>query len=287
MSSLIRNLGLRKNPFSVYSAEEEKEYLNEVYFKPRYFDTIYESVANGASQFIFGGRGSGKSALVIELENLLKEKNSFTVVIGSYEGLSLENNEKDFLIRILEKCIKSFCLSTFKSPEILKKLDKFQKEKLAFLIKEFFVTTSKTEYEKSYSKATGFLPKNRLKRFWNSLISKPINILTSSIVEIGSDFVRKSFNLPDVDSKVFIKDYFPEFDLDKIEKGDIPRSVGTSRFFKNQIKDLTEIITTCGYGSVVIFIDRIDEFSELNGKIDKIVLFIKDYVNRIGLAIGS
>ena len=44
MEELYENMGFTSNPFSRFSAEEEKEYLEEIYIKPRYYRTVYNDI---------------------------------------------------------------------------------------------------------------------------------------------------------------------------------------------------------------------------------------------------
>jgi len=37
---LYKSLGFKENPFSTFSAEEEKAFLKEVYIKPLFFETL-------------------------------------------------------------------------------------------------------------------------------------------------------------------------------------------------------------------------------------------------------
>ncbi len=84
MEELYENMGFTSNPFSRFSAEEEKEYLEEIYIKPRYYRTVYNDIKDGTSRFIIGERGIGKTALMLNLEQDLEKNNIFSVLIDEY-----------------------------------------------------------------------------------------------------------------------------------------------------------------------------------------------------------
>ena len=54
-------------PFARLSAEEERSYLKEIFFKQRYYDSLVNLAEASASRFILGQRGIGKSATILHL----------------------------------------------------------------------------------------------------------------------------------------------------------------------------------------------------------------------------
>jgi DNA replication protein DnaC len=79
MADLFENMGFNANPFSRFSAEEEKEYLQKIFVQPKYYATIHSDIKSGTSRFIFGERGVGKSALVLNLMNDFSEERVLSV----------------------------------------------------------------------------------------------------------------------------------------------------------------------------------------------------------------
>ena len=123
MSELYQNLGFRENPFSRFSAEEEIEYLEKIYIQPRYFQTLMTDLINGSSRFIFGERGSGKSALILELCRELSKRNVLPVLIDKYDDIPLENNDKHLLLLIIRSILTNFVVLLTKNPVYLRKLN--------------------------------------------------------------------------------------------------------------------------------------------------------------------
>ena len=284
MNDLYENLGFKSNPFSKFSAEEEKDYLTSIYLKPRYYNTLLNDLASGTSRFIFGQRGSGKSALIIELEKELIKNNSFSLVIENYDDIPIKQNDSHLILLVIKNLIKSYIVYLSKNPILLKNLNGAEKEKLSLIVKDFYKSLSRREFESSYNRITKYKTRNFFKNIYNNLINKPLNIAISTGLEIGSDFIRKSFNLPDVNAKNFYKSYFPTIDIE-----DIPIDEKHENFLKNYkllkdiLLDLVEIIRKSGFKSVVIFFDKIDEFKKLEGKIDKIIPFTEEVLKDTNL----
>lgn len=284
MNDLYSNLDFKSNPFSKFSAEEEKEYLTSIYLKPRYYNTLLNDLASGTSRFIFGQRGSGKSALIIELEKELMKNNSFSLTIENYDDIPVKQNDSHLLLLVIKNLIKSYIIYLSKNPILLKNLSKSEKEKLSLVVKDFYKSLSRREFEASYDRITKYKTRNYFRNIYNNFINKPLNIAISTSLEIGSDFIRKSFNLPDVNAKTFYKSYFPTIDIEEIpieEKHE--HFLKNYKLLKDILLDLVEIIRKSGFKSVVIFFDKIDEFRKLEGKIDKIIPFTEEILKDTNL----
>jgi predicted AAA+ superfamily ATPase len=132
---LYATLGFTDNPFSTFSAEEEKPFLNEIYINPLFYETLKSDLIKGHSRFILGARGIGKTALLLQLRKALETENVFTIIIDEFDGVPVKNNEIELARLIIENLITNYCVQISKSPRALKKLNKHQKEKLSFIIR--------------------------------------------------------------------------------------------------------------------------------------------------------
>lgn len=284
MPELYNNLGFRSHPFSKYSAEEETDYLTEIYIRPRYFDSLINDIKSGSSRFVLGERGSAKSALVYELNKKLSDENILSVIVDNYDGIPLSKNDKHLLYLIIRETLKSFIAALFKNKQLLAQLESNEKEKLALIVRDFFTSISKREFEDTYNRITKYKVKNWFKRQWNDLINKPINWAISVSLEIGSDFVSNSLGLPKVKSENFYKNYLPDVALEDLS----PRNkeevlLGSYSLLKDVLLELTAIIKKSGYNSLAIFLDKIDEFKLLEGKINNIVSFTEEILKDTNL----
>lgn len=282
MNELYQSLGFNTNPFSKFSAEEEIEYLDKVYVTPKYFNSLYTNLKDASSRFIIGSRGSGKTALIIQLKSALDNNNVFTYLLDNFESIPIKDNEKYFLYEIIQGLISDYSLILSKNPKLLKKLDKYDKERLSFFVQEFFKTLSKREYISRNNTIKRFKTKNFLINIYNYLLNKPINYLISGGVELASDMVSKALKLPSLSSEDFYKNYLPTI------KTFIPgKKLTINDFDYNSLKqiliDVCKIIKKTRYVNVVILLDKIDENRNLKGSINDVCTFIEELLKDTNL----
>lgn len=284
---LFKTLGFVENPFSKYSAEEELDYIDDIFITPRYYDTLFSDIKKRTSRFISGLRGSGKSALIYKLIKDLKDDNYLTVLIDNFDNIKLTKNDTNLLLLMINTIIKEYIVYLSVNPQILKSLNKAEKENLSFIITNYFTSLTKYEYEEKVSKVTKFKSKKKLASIFNAIFHKPINLLINGLVEIPSDFIRKSLNLPEADNSIQIKQYIPEINIDSPKKDKTITDMNKNySYLKNILNELCILINKTSNG-IVIFFDKIDEFKDLEGKTDKIILFLKSILNDTELLLNS
>lgn len=284
MEDLFSNLGFRSNPFSRFSAEEEREYLTSIYIRPKYYNTLRNDLSNGTSRFIFGQRGSGKSALIFELEKELFTNKSFSIIIDNYDSIPLKQNDCHLLLLVIQNLTKKFIIFLTKNPFLIRNLRPVEKEKLSLIIQDFYKSTSRREFEDSFNQITRYKTRNLFRNIYNNFVNKPLNIIVSTGLEIGADFIRKSFGLPNVNSENFYKSYLPEISLETIQQeSKTEHFLKSYKLLKDILLDLVEIIRKSGFNSVVIFFDKIDEFKKLEGNIENIVGFTEEILKDTNL----
>lgn len=275
MEELFYNLGFRENPFSRFSAEEETDYIDNIFSPPKYYQTIYSDIFAGTSRFILEGRGIGKSALMFKLKNQLDSRACLTILIDQYDNIPETENEKQLLIEILKKLVINYSIILMKNPQKLKHLDKHDKERLACFILLFFESLSATEYQTIYNKATRYQSKNALKTLFNWVLLKPINITLSGVSEVISTTIAKSLGLPYQNDESSYKKFIPELNIEKFEESGKDLMEIDYKRLKELLKDLSLIIRKTEFERVVIFFDKIDEYPKLKGNIKKISEFLK------------
>lgn len=281
MEELYENMGFTSNPFSRFSAEEEKEYLEDIYIKPRYYRTVYNDIKDGASRFIIGERGIGKTALMLNLEQDLEKNNVFSVLIDEYDGIPNVDNKKQLLLLIMRKIVTKYAVYLLNNRSVVRKLDKSDREKIAFYIDNFFETLSQDEYERTKSTVTKYRQKRIFAQFFNFFLLKPINSIFSGASEWISTTVTKSLGLPSV-SDSFYKSYIPEISVTENQQKIEVDSLEYIRT-KQLLKMLIDCIVKSGFNSVVVFFDKIDEYQNLGTNIQSIADFIKGIALDTGL----
>ena len=287
-AELYENLGFKKNPFSTFSAEEEVDFIDDIFVNPLYLKSLKDDIASGHSRFILGARGIGKTSLIIALNNHCQSSNIFSVVIDEFEGVPVKKNKAEIIKLIIESMIRDFSVYLIKSPFLARNLDSNEKEKLSFVINNFFKSLSDSEFDSVYNKVTGYKFRNSLKRIYNKIFNRPVNIAISGGVEIISDTIRNALGLPDPNNGKFYKTYLPELVIDN----PLDRKV-TSKFFEDEktlktvLNDISSIILKSGLGKPVIFFDKIDEYPKLSSNIANVSSFVEDFLKDTNLLLNN
>lgn len=285
---LFQRLKFKKNPFSTFSAEQERKFLDEIFIYPNNYNSLRSDIIENRSRFIIGARGIGKTALIYKVKKEIEENNVFAILIDDFEGIPVKNNKKHFLKLIITETIKVYCATISKNPNLLKQLDKNDKEKLSFIIAEFFKSLSIREYEEYYNKASKYKSRNLIKHIYNRVFNKPINLLLGGGLELASDFVRKSFGLPDPNATGFYKNYLPELELETIKKSENPSEfLEDSKALKLIWVDLAQLINKSGFKTTTILFDRADEYTTLGQGIESITTFLKDLLTDTTLLLSE
>lgn len=272
----MAQFGFIKNPFSKYSAEEELEQLSSLFFEPNYYRTLVDDLMNGSSRFILGQRGHGKSTLIHYLKNDLEKNQVFTIIIDKFDGIPVNNNEKELLELIIKGIIKKLAIYLIKNKIDFKGLTKNDKEKIVIYINLFFDTISKKEYEDIYNKIDKIKIKNIFIRLWNKWFLKGANNITNTAINISSQFISSSLGYSNL-NQIPYNEYFVELKEITIEKSNIRNTtLYTYDSLKNILCDLVLIIKNLEFTSTVILFDKIDEFKILNQDLNKIVEFTKE-----------
>jgi hypothetical protein len=275
-NQMTNNFGLKKNPFSKYSAEEELEQINSLFFKPNYYETLVDDLKNGSSRFILGQRGHGKSTLIHYLKNDLEKNQVFTVILDKFDGIPISNNDKELIELVIKNIIKKLGVYLSKNQIDFKRLTKTEKEKLIIYISLFFHTMSRREFEDLYNKLDKVKVKNFFIRIYNRYFQSKANSVANTAVNITSQMISNSLGYPNV-SQIPYHEYFKELKEIEISKVNIRN---TDLFAYEKLKailcDLVSIIKNLEFQSTVILFDKIDEFKLLNQDLNKIVDFTKE-----------
>lgn len=277
MPELYSYLGFSKHPFSRFSAEDEAEYIKDIFIQPRFYDSLKTDITDGVSCFIVGDRGSGKSAILFSLQEDLVKNKSFPIYIDNYTDIPIMQNAKEILFRITEYLITYFSIYLIANKKALKQLSKEQKKVLSTLIMGFSRKITREEINNSVQTISGSRNWNFIKRFFNSIANKPINAILSGVISISSDFFARSLGLPEPDTKQFYKEYIGPLKEETLDSYEVLQLGSLSK--DDTIKILLsarDIVTTCGFSSVSILLDKTDEYNLLEGKSGNISTFLKD-----------
>jgi len=268
--------GLRENPFTQYSAEEDLEILNEIYYEPRYYKELRDNAINGSSRILVGQRGLGKSATIHFLFEDLSKNATLPLLITRYDEIPLTNNEDFFLFKILQALANGLAKHFFVNPKDRTKLNSTQIKRLAFFIELFYDNDTANEY---YENAKEIKKKKRLYKIallYNRSL-RVINIILTGLSKFGTDLIRKSIGLDGAEIQNAVQEYFHEINLPEIRVGSIEEVVSFGREkLKEFLLQMIDISLAVGYKSIVVLFDKIDEFKNVNSDIDKVASFSKE-----------
>ncbi len=262
------------DPFSKLSAEEEVDALDDLFYKPAFYNELIALAKNGNSRFILGQRGDGKSSIIYKLEKDLKCHNTLPILITRYDGYPPTKNECYFLYAIIQSLTFEIAKHLFVRPKDKKQLNKVQEAQLSFFIQAFydphcapqFVELAKV-IRKKKKKRFIFSFLNSKIRFLNRLINNTVQITSTSInsyIQLNGGGVKlddlfQEFTLSDIDT--IRKEYIIDWGKDKLVK---------------IISNLKAIAISLGYQSVIFLFDKIDECQLVGTDVEKVAEFTSE-----------
>lgn len=142
---------------------------------------------------------------------------------------------------------------------------------MAFLINIFFKNITKNKVKDLYEEVTKTKKINLFKRLCNAFLIKPINTILSGTSNVVGSTVSKALGLPVIDNNVVYQQFILELSED-----DRPKDCTEMNYkdMKEILRETALLIEKLGYKKLVVFFDKIDEYTELKSQIDSIVEFI-------------
>jgi len=275
-NKLNDNLGFSKNPFSKFSAEEEMEFHNEIFYEPTFYQTLLDDLKSGTSRFILGQRGHGKSSIIHKLKTDLEDSQVLTIIIDRFDEISLNDNKIELLNLILREFVTKYVFFLDKNKQYLKKLNKEDKETLCLLIKLFFQPLTKTEYDSRYDNIERIKTKNWFINFYNKSL-KPANSIIGTGILITSKLIANSLNLNNFEGTTNYTEFLSVIDKVDTSANDQEKQLKKSkRHLKELLNRLNLISKKTYFKSSVVLFDKVDEFQDLNQEISKIASFTED-----------
>lgn len=271
---MSRIYNIEKSPFAKYSAEEEQEIIDEIYYEPKYYNELLELLSSGVSRFILGKRGQGKSATIYKLFNDLSKNHTLPLLITRYDGIPLTKNENFLLYRIMQAMTIGIAKHLFENKKAKKKLTNLQEEKLSFFIELFY----EEHCSSIFIESAKIIKKKKNQNFWSRIFNRNIlgilNTIINGTVNISSSFIKNSIGLEDGNKEIIYKEYIKEIKPQEISKLTILEVSNWDRGkLLKMLNFLTETAKSLDYESIVILFDQIDEFQEINSDVEKVTDF--------------
>lgn len=276
MTELYTYLGFNKHPFMNFSAEEETEYLNQIYEVPTYYQSLLTEIVEGNSRYLFGERGAGKSALMFYIMGESKQRGAYPVLIDRYDGIPIKNNGVELLLSIEKTIINKMSVDMFKdcrkTRRKIKGLSKHEKDILSYVLVNYFDPLSKSEYERIVISSRQNTVTTLLRKVYNSILVRILNGILSGVTDVAGETIRKALGLPKIDNDIVRHEFFEPIKYENIEK---EKGVKGYREAKITLTETAKLIKSLGLGKLVIFLDKIDEFQDLESDIKTISVFLK------------
>ncbi|ADE11443.1 P-loop ATPase, Sll1717 family [Sideroxydans lithotrophicus] len=274
-----RNFGLVEYPFSIFSAEQEKERLKDIFVKPNVYAPLVEIFGKGATVILKGERGTGKTALTYELVKE-KEKNSLVVVLDEYSDLEKGYTPNDLYRFILNGVAEKLLLWLAEHKYRTLTIPENDRFLLAYLLKFHITEISQSRLQERIRGMQQGAIRTLLSRGYD-LLRYPLNFAANIAVIFATDAIKKTYpGLPDLDLPKH-KDYFPQLAAAKLD--DISQAKANFKV----LKDVSSLVKRFGIGGLVIVIDKIDENQKLENDAEEIADFLSKIVLDNNLLLDS
>lgn len=261
-----KSLGLDTYPFSVYTAESEIEKGESIYKKPPNYSVIDEGV-KGSSIIISGERGTGKTALNLDISRRKSTKETLLVKIEEFSKLE-ENYGPERLYEFLTESITGeFFRKMGFNPTELWKYDKNERKDLSMYLHRYVKSSTKAQLTEQIK----IVQNGLLKRFTISLYNTSrvvLNYGLKAATKVASDALTKHFSaLPEFDSGD--ADYFKRLETEVDESF---THEDRSFFY---LSKLCSMIKKSNISEVVVIIDKLDEDPRFKNDSDSIAKYLE------------
>ncbi len=265
-------LGFEKYPFSVFTAEEERDFLSTLFVKPLAYSPAVLAARERKNIFLYGERGTGKTALLYEL--IAECLSDATVAeIFDFSGIPISPSPSDvcglYVSTLATALFKKLLptISDFRPPYTFT-----QKEKrlLSYLLRHHIGTLSRNSLLEDLKN----VQHSRLKRasVWAFNITRGIlNKAAGAAIDMLSETISKSLGLPQP-AQSGAKEYLQAIELNVD---------GTLDEGKANLLLLQQTIALCkkvGIEKLTIVIDRMDEDSRLRNDSELIADFLRPFL---------
>ena len=255
-------IGFEKYPFSTFTTENELDKLQEIFVEPTCYSPIKESIDSGATAFIYGERGIGKTAL---LQKIIKSKEP--IEIDNYSKVPTNSSAKDFYDLLTNHLAQKIIIDLSKKPISRLFLNHEEKTLVSYLIR-FNIEHTTLDIAYKNIRAIQHPPIKRAGIFLYNSLRSILNQITSTAVDVMADTVAKHLNL--VSTNNFeTRDYFKALNIDAIK--DPEESPENYHILEKSLKLYRKINDR----KVIFSLDKIDEDARFDNDAEKISEFIK------------
>lgn len=270
--AFTQGLGLTKYPFSVFTAEEEKEFLSTAFVRPLAYSPAVQAAKLRKNIFLYGERGTGKTALLFELMKAC-DASSTVAEVTDFSAVPISPSQSDICsiyISTLASAILKRLLPTMSDFRRPYKLTRQDKTLLSYLLRYHTSALSRNALMEDLRQIQHH-PAKRFGVATFNFFRGLINSAAGAAVDMLSETVSKSLGLPQP-AAGGAKEYLQAIEL-KID--------GTLDESRANLVILQQTIALCkkvGMGKLTLVIDRIDEDSRLRNDSELIANFLRPFL---------
>lgn len=261
-----KNLGLLKYPFGVFTSEAESDVFKEIYLKPSNHSVIIEGLRN-TSAIVIGERGTGKTALSLNVGNELSGKHNLLVRIEEFSSLKENYETEDLYHFLIERLVAGFFMDHAEHPNSLWKYNKEERVDLSMYLHVYLGATTKATLREKISKIQNSLAKRVLVGGYNTF-RVVLNYGLKAASKFASDALTRHFSsLPAFDAGD--AEYFKRIEAE-IDESFSPEQ---KQYF--YLEKFCRLIKKSGIEKIYIVIDKIDEDPRFENDAENIADYIK------------
>lgn len=273
-----KSLGLVTYPFSVYTAESEKDKAESIYKRPSNYSVIDEAI-NGSSVIITGERGSGKTALNLDIARRKKSDKTLLVNIEEFSKLEEGFNYEQLYRFITERVASEFFRKMSFSPSSFWSYSKDDRLHLSMYLNKYVPVSTKRQLRDQIQKIQQGLIKRYSINVYN-FSRVVLNYGMKAATKAVSDAVTKHFSaLPEFDSGD--AEYFKRLEVE-VDDSFTPEDQSY-----HYLERLCLLILKSKIDEITIVIDKIDEDPRFTNDAERIAGFIKDIASNHNVIIND
>lgn len=267
-----KKFNFKNYPFDKYTSETENAETEKLFIQQADYSLIKDSFNRGETVTITGNRGTGKTAVLLDLKRAVK-KNSLVCYIDHFEDIKFnkssdEVKEVDFYYLISKYIVRSLLEATVDKSKIIRKLSKDDKVFFSYLVNEFTDDVTKEILTRKIEKIQLGAITRLAKKIANPLRSI-LNYGLAAMTNTINDTITLHYSSLPIVNEQRLRNILPTLNFN-VEDNFI--EVNKGYLFLEKICDLVRKLE---FENIVVFIDKMDEDGRFDNDVEAISSFIK------------
>jgi hypothetical protein len=260
--------GFEDYPFGVFTAESEKDKLKDLFVEPSSYGPILDTFGKRSTVVVCGERGTGKTALILEIERRVLD-DRILVRVDDFAALQKSHTGSQLYKFLLDALAQRLLLFVANQPKRSRRLNADEKIVLSYLMKFHVNQLSKQRLAEKVRAI--YFPFYKKAASWLYDIFRPSgNVVAAAAVDGVSELICKSLGIPVQPPSTTVREYFPKMNpelLDDIQEQEANLALLT------KVADLAK--NAGAVKGVLFLIDKVDEDPKLEGDAEEIADFLE------------